>query len=169
MFRKFMFAVVGGVLAFSSTQALADHHGGKKEMKGDWDIVQIASKDPQFSTLVTAIKEAGLVGTLKGDGPFTVFAPTNDAFAELPDGALDELLKDKDKLRAVLTYHVVPGNIMSEDIKGKTTDVETVEGSTLAVDATDGVMINDAMVIKADIKAKNGVNHVIDAVLMPGQ
>jgi len=98
-----------------------------------------------------------------------VFAPTNDAFAELPDGALDELLKDKDKLRAVLTYHVVPGNIMSEDIKGKTTDVETVEGSTLAVDATDGVMINDAMVIKADIKAKNGVIHVIDAVLMPGQ
>jgi len=80
-----------------------------------------------------------------------VFAPTNDAFAELPDGALDELLKDKDKLRAVLTYHVVPGNIMSTDIKGKTTDVETVEGSTIAVDAT------------------NGVIHVIDAVLMPGQ
>ncbi|HAR56758.1 MAG TPA: Nex18 symbiotically induced protein [Idiomarina baltica] len=132
-------------------------------------MVQIASKDPQFSTLVTAIKEAGLVGTLKGDGPFTVFAPTNDAFAELPDGALDELLKDKDKLRAVLTYHVVPGNIMSTDIKGKTTDVETVEGSTIAVDATNGVMINDAMVIKADIKAKNGVIHVIDAVLMPGQ
>ncbi|WP_337877990.1 fasciclin domain-containing protein [Idiomarina baltica] len=129
----------------------------------------MASKDPQFSTLVTAIKEAGLVGTLKGDGPFTVFAPTNDAFAELPDGALDELLKDKDKLRAVLTYHVVPGNIMSTDIKGKTTDVETVEGSTIAVDATNGVMINDAMVIKADIKAKNGVIHVIDAVLMPGQ
>ncbi|WP_353851506.1 fasciclin domain-containing protein, partial [Idiomarina sp.] len=102
-------------------------------------MVQIASKDPQFSTLVTAIKEAGLVGTLKGDGPFTVFAPTNDAFAELPDGALDELLKDKDKLRAVLTYHVVPGNIMSTDIKGKTTDVETVEGSTIAVDATNGV------------------------------
>ena len=96
-----------------------------------------------------------------------MFAPTNDAFAELPDGALDELLKDKDKLRAVLTYHVVPGNIMSTDIKGKTTDVETVEGSTIAVDATNGVMINDAMVIKADIKAKNGVIHVIDKVLLP--
>ena len=133
------------------------------------DIVDTAVSAGQFNTLVAAVKAAGLVETLKGDGPFTVFAPTDEAFAKLPDGTVDDLLKpeNKDKLVAILTYHVVPGKIMSSDIAGKKTDAKTVQGSTLAVDATDGVMVDNAKVIKADIEASNGVIHVIDTVVMP--
>lgn len=133
------------------------------------DIVETAAGAEQFSTLVTAVKEAGLVDTLEGEGPFTVFAPTNEAFAALPAGTVDQLLKpeNRDKLVSLLTYHVVPGKIMSSDIKGKTAMVETVEGSTLSVDATDGVHVDDAKVVKADIEASNGVIHAIDTVLMP--
>jgi uncharacterized surface protein with fasciclin (FAS1) repeats len=133
------------------------------------DIVDTAVSAGKFQTLVTAVKAAGLVDTLKGDGPFTLFAPTDDAFAKLPAGTLEDLLKpeNKEKLVAVLTYHVVPGKIMSGDIAGKTAMVETVQGSKLSVDATKGVKVDAAKVISADIKASNGVIHVIDHVVLP--
>ena len=133
------------------------------------DIVDTAAGAGQFKTLVAAIEAAGLVDTLKGDGPFTVFAPTDEAFAKLPAGTVDDLLKpeNKDKLVAILTYHVVPGKIMAADIAGKSTAVKTVQGDTLDVDATDGVKVDKAEVVKADIDATNGVIHVIDSVVMP--
>ena len=133
------------------------------------DIVDTAASADQFSTLVTAIKAAGLVDTLKGDGPFTVFAPTNDAFAALPAGTVETLLKpeNKDQLIAVLTYHVIPGKIMSADIAGKTAQVATVQGSEISVDATSGVMVDNATVTTADIITSNGVIHVIDQVVLP--
>lgn len=133
------------------------------------DIVETAAGSGQFTTLVAAIKAAGLADTLKGKGPFTVFAPTDAAFDKLPAGTVETLLKpeSKDKLVKILTYHVVPGKVMSSDLAGKKTQVKTVEGSTVTVDATDGVMVNGANVVKADIPASNGVIHAIDAVLMP--
>jgi uncharacterized surface protein with fasciclin (FAS1) repeats len=133
------------------------------------DIVDTAAGNDQFKTLVAAVKAADLVDTLKGDGPFTVFAPTDEAFAKLPDGTVEDLLKpeNKDKLVAILTYHVVPGKIMAADIDGESKAVKTVQGDTLAVDATDGVKVNDATVVTADIETSNGVIHVIDTVLMP--
>jgi len=131
-------------------------------------IVEIAAGDPTFSTLVTAVKAAGLAETLSGTGPFTVFAPTNEAFAALPKGTLDNLLKpaNRDALRKVLTYHVVPGDLMAKDLRsGK---VATVEGGSVTVlVSSTGVKVNDANVAKADIDAKNGVIHVIDRVLLP--
>ena len=133
------------------------------------DIVDTAVSAGQFTTLVTAVKAAGLVDTLKSDGPFTVFAPTDAAFAKLPAGTVEELLlpENKDKLVAVLTYHVVPGKIMSSDIAGKTAMVETVQGGKLTVDATNGVKVDNATVTAADIEASNGVIHVIDTVVLP--
>lgn len=133
------------------------------------DIVDTAVSAGDFNTLVAAVKAAGLVETLKGDGPFTVFAPTDDAFAKLPDGTIENLLKpeNKEQLVAILTYHVVPGKIMSADIAGKKADVKTVQGSELAVDATDGVKIDNASVTTADIETSNGVIHVIDTVVIP--
>lgn len=136
---------------------------------GNKDIIDTAASAGQFDTLVTAVKAAGLVDTLKGKGPFTVFAPTDEAFAKLPKGTVENLLKpeNKEKLVAILTYHVVPGKVMSGDIAGKKADVETVEGSKLSVNATSGVMVDNAKVTKADIAASNGVIHVIDTVVMP--
>lgn len=133
------------------------------------DIVDTAVSAGQFTTLVAAVQAAGLVETLKGPGPFTVFAPTDDAFAKLPAGTVDNLLKpeNKDQLVKVLTYHVVPGKVMSGDIAGKSTEVATVEGQTLKIDATSGVRVNDATVVQADVEASNGVIHVIDAVVLP--
>ena len=133
------------------------------------DIVDTAASSGQFETLVAAVKAAGLVDTLKGDGPYTVFAPTDEAFAKLPAGTVEDLLKpeNKEKLVAVLTYHVVSGKIMSADIAGKTAMVETVEGSKLNVDATNGVKVDEATVITADIETSNGVIHVIDTVVIP--
>lgn len=134
------------------------------------DIVDTAVSAGSFNTLVAALKAADLVETLKGEGPFTVFAPTDEAFAKLPEGTLDDLLKpeNRDKLTAILTYHVVPGKIMSADIAGKKTTVATVEGSELSVDATmDEVKVNQARVVQADVAADNGVIHVIDAVVLP--
>jgi len=130
------------------------------------DIVGIAQSTATFSTLVTALEAAGLVETLKGDGPFTVFAPTDEAFAKLPEGTIEALLADKEKLTAVLTYHVVPGRITSGEVVGLNS-ATTVQGSTVAIDASNGVQVNDAHVIQADIMASNGVIHVIDAVLIP--
>lgn len=169
MFRKLVLTVLStslaAGLALSSAPAVADHHGGKK--MAEKTIVDIAVSNDQFSTLVTALKEAGLVETLQGEGPYTVFAPTNAAFEALPEGTLQSLLANKDKLTAVLTYHVLPGKVMSSDIAGKTLMPETVQGSTVNIDATDGVTVDGATVIKADIKASNGVIHVIDQVITP--
>ena len=133
------------------------------------DIVDTAIAAGQFNTLVAAVQAADLVDTLKGDGPFTVFAPTDDAFAALPMGTVEDLLKPENKaqLVAVLTYHVVPGKIMSSDIAGKTMDVATVQGGELSVDATDGVKVDNATVVAADIETSNGVIHVIDQVVLP--
>ena len=134
------------------------------------DIVDTAVKAGQFTTLSTALKAAGLVDTLKGPGPFTVFAPTDDAFKKLPNGTVENLLKpeNKSQLVKVLTYHVVPGKVMSTSLAGKKTEVKTVEGGILAIDATSrGVMVDNAKVVSADVVADNGVIHVIDTVLMP--
>ncbi|MGB7303732.1 MAG: fasciclin domain-containing protein [Burkholderiaceae bacterium] len=130
------------------------------------DIVDTAVSAGSFNTLVTAVKAAGLVDTLKGEGPFTVFAPTDEAFAKIPKDQLEALLKDKEKLTAILTYHVVKGKVMAADVK--TGDVPTVQGSSLMVKAADGkVSIDGANVIKTDIGASNGVIHVIDTVVIP--
>jgi uncharacterized surface protein with fasciclin (FAS1) repeats len=129
------------------------------------DIVDTAVAAGSFKTLATALGAADLVGTLKGKGPFTVFAPTDEAFAKIPKADLDALLKDKKKLTAVLTYHVVPGKVMAADVKaGK---VKTVQGSEVTIATTGGVTVNNAKVTKTDIAASNGVIHVIDTVLMP--
>jgi uncharacterized surface protein with fasciclin (FAS1) repeats len=130
------------------------------------DIVDTAVAAGSFKTLVTAVQAAGLVDTLKGKGPFTVFAPTDEAFAKIPKADLEALLKDKAKLTAVLTYHVVPGAVMAKDVKpGK---VKTVQGSEITVSVAGGaVMVDKAKVIKTDIVADNGVIHVIDSVIMP--
>ena len=147
----------------SSTVALA---GGSYQKTSQMDIVDTAVHAGSFNTLVTAVQEAGLVETLKGEGPFTVFAPTDEAFAKLPAGDLEALLNNKEALTKVLTYHVVPGKVMAADVAGLTS-APTVEGEELQIDTSNGVMINQARVVKADIEASNGVIHVIDAVLMP--
>ncbi|MCW5701050.1 MAG: fasciclin domain-containing protein [Bradyrhizobium sp.] len=133
------------------------------------DIVDTAVSAGSFKTLVAAVKAADLVGTLKGPGPFTVFAPTDAAFKKLPRGTLASLLKpeNKGKLVKILTYHVVPGKVMAADVKGRTTAVATVEGSQLHVNGKHGVRVNNARVVKADIVTDNGVIHVIDKVLLP--
>lgn len=161
--KKFVTTLfVAGALALSSNAAIADGHGAK-------DIVDTAAANEQFSTLVAAVQAAGLVETLKGDGPFTVFAPTNDAFAKLPAGTVENLLKpeNKEQLVAVLTYHVLPGKVMAADIAGKELSTATVQGSMVDIDATNGVMVDGAKVTTADIEATNGVIHVIDTVILP--
>ena len=133
------------------------------------DIVDTAVSAGQFNTLVAAVEAADLVTTLKGDGPFTVFAPTDEAFAALPEGTVENLLKpeNKEQLISVLTYHVVAGKIMSSDIAGTTTMVESVQGSDLDVNATNGVTVDGATVVTADIETDNGVIHVINRVVLP--
>ena len=156
--RRFITALVVSLpLAFSSIAAKAD------------DIVDTAVAAGQFTTLVAALQAAGLVDTLKGAGPFTVFAPTDAAFAALPAGTVENLLKpeNKDQLVAVLTYHVVPGKVMAADIAGKSMQVASVQGRNLSIDATNGVKIDNANVVTADIETDNGVIHVIDAVVLP--
>ena len=129
------------------------------------DIVDTAVAAGSFKTLATALQAAGLVDTLKGKGPFTVFAPTDEAFAKIPKAQLDALLADKAKLTAVLTYHVVAGKVMAKDVKaGK---VKTVQGSELSIGTTGGVTVDNAKVVKTDIVADNGVIHVIDSVVLP--
>jgi uncharacterized surface protein with fasciclin (FAS1) repeats len=129
------------------------------------DIVDTAVAAGSFKTLAAALGAAGLVDTLKGKGPFTVFAPTDEAFAKIPKADLEALLKDKAKLTSILTYHVVSGKVMAADVKaGK---VKTVQGSELTVSTSMGVMVDNAKVIKTDIAADNGVIHVIDSVIMP--
>lgn len=154
-------ALFASTVTFSMVQA-AD------EPAAPGDIIAVASGADNFKTLVTAIKAAGLVETLQGEGPFTVFAPTDEAFAKLPAGTLEGLLKveNKAKLTAILTYHVIPGKIMAADVK--TMKAKTVNGAELSIKAEDGkVTVNEVKVVKTDIAAANGVIHVIDAVLLP--
>ena len=132
------------------------------------DIVDTAVAAGSFTTLAKALAAAGLVDTLKGAGPFTVFAPTDEAFAKLPAGTLESLLQDTDKLKSVLLYHVVPGRVMAKDVV-KMKSAKTVAGSMIKVSAVGGkVKVNDANVVKTDILASNGVIHVIDSVILPG-
>ncbi|MGB7981106.1 MAG: fasciclin domain-containing protein [Candidatus Nanopelagicales bacterium] len=130
-------------------------------------IVEVAAANPDFETLVAAVTAAGLAETLSGEGPFTVFAPTDEAFEALPEGVLDALLlpENKDALTSILTYHVVAGEVMAADVTAG--DVETVEGSTFTITTDGGVKVNDANVIATDVDASNGVIHVLDAVLVP--
>lgn len=130
------------------------------------DIVDTAVSAGSFTTLVAAVQAAGLVDTLKGPGPFTVFAPTDEAFAKLPEGTVEALLQDIPKLTKILTYHVVAGKVMAADVV-KLTSALTVEGSEVKIDASHGVKINDSTVTTPDVAADNGVIHIIDAVLLP--
>ena len=149
----------GVAISMAATVAFADGHMKK-------DIVDTAVSAGSFNTLVTAVKAADLVDTLKGPGPFTVFAPTDEAFAKIPKDQLDALLKDKAKLRAVLTYHVVSGKVMAKDVKPGM--VPTVQGQSLTIAVTGGnVMVDKAKVVKTDVVTSNGVIHAIDSVVMP--
>jgi uncharacterized surface protein with fasciclin (FAS1) repeats len=158
MFRKLALTTVA--TAAFALPALAGGHSK--------DIVDTAVEAGTFTTLVAAVQAAGLVDTLKGEGPFTVFAPTDDAFAALPAGTVENLLKPEniDQLTAILTYHVVPGKVMSGDL---TDDMmaATVQGGEITIDLDNGVMVNDANVVTADIETSNGVIHVIDKVILP--
>lgn len=164
---KTILAVASAALIALSGAAIAGHHGKEESKSGD--IVDVAVSAGQFNTLAAALEAAGLVATLKGDGPFTVFAPTDAAFAKLPAGTVETLLKpeNKDQLVAILTYHVVAGNVMAADVI-ELSSATTVNGSDVAIRVEDGnVRVNDATVVKTDIGASNGVIHVIDSVILP--
>ncbi len=158
------------LLAFSAAAFAGDGMGyGAKKEAAKPDIVDTAVSAGSFTTLVTALKAAGLVDTLKGEGPFTVFAPTDAAFAHLPEGTVEDLLKpeNKEKLTAILTYHVVAGKVLAKDVVNLTS-AKTVNGKDLAIKAgAEGVKVDNANVTKTDIETSNGVIHVIDAVLLP--
>jgi uncharacterized surface protein with fasciclin (FAS1) repeats len=157
MNAKYSAYAVAAMLAAASPAAAAD-------------LVETAVTNGSFKTLTAALQAAGLVETLKGKGPYTVFAPTDEAFKKLPAGTVENLLKPENKaqLQKVLTYHVVSGSVMSGDLKGKTTNAKTVEGSAVRIDASgNAVKVNDAIVTQADVNASNGVIHVIDSVIMP--
>ncbi|MFC4174204.1 fasciclin domain-containing protein [Microvirga sp. GCM10011540] len=162
---KFQFAN----LAVAATVALGVALGGTAARAADQDIVETTVAAGQFKTLAAALGEAGLVSTLKGEGPFTVFAPTDAAFAKLPAGTVENLLKpeNKDRLTAILTYHVVPGRVTASEV-AKLQQAKTVNGKALTVSATgNGVKVNDANVTRTDIAASNGVIHVVDSVILP--
>lgn len=155
MIAKLKSALIAASFALFSVSATA----------ADKDIVDTAVAAGNFKTLVIAVQKAGLVETLKGKGPFTVFAPTDEAFAKIPKAQLDALLVDKTKLSAVLTYHVVPALVLAKDVKAG--EVATVQGGKLVVTTTGGVKVNNAKVVATDVMASNGVIHPIDTVLMP--
>ncbi len=168
MLKRTMTSLVAlaAVFTFVGT-GLAQHSYESK--KSEKDIVDIAASAGSFETLVAAVKAAGLVETLKGDGPFTVFAPTDDAFAKLPAGTVEELLKpeNRSKLQAVLTYHVVPGKVLAQDVV-KLESAKTAQGSSVKISLKDGQpMVDNARIVKTDIMASNGVIHVIDSVILP--
>jgi uncharacterized surface protein with fasciclin (FAS1) repeats len=158
-------AALGVFVAAGLSPSQASSHGSTSTKA---DIVDTAVSAGNLNTLVTAVKAAGLVETLKGTGPFTVFAPTDAAFSKIPKAKLDALLADKEALRAVLTYHVVPGKVMSADLVAeRLTTVKTVQGESVNIDARISVYVNDATVTMADIETSNGVVHLIDTVIMP--
>ncbi|MBY6203058.1 fasciclin domain-containing protein [Maritalea mobilis] len=154
------------LIALAATTALAGP--AFAEAHGGMTVVETAVEAGNFTTLVAAVEAAGLVETLSGEGPFTVFAPTDEAFAALPEGTVESLLmeENRDQLVSILTYHVVPGAVMSGDLSDGMT-AATVEGSDITITLGDTVMVNDATVTAADIEASNGVIHVIDSVIMP--
>lgn len=159
--RTVLAVAIAGILSACATMSQAN----KPESAGK-DIVDTAVAAGSFKTLVTAVQTAGLVDTLKSPGPFTVFAPTDEAFAKLPPGTVEALLKDKAALTKVLTYHVVPGKVLAKDVP--TADVKTVQGQTVALKKdSSGVTVNGAKVVAADVVATNGVIHVIDTVILP--
>jgi len=168
--RNIVLSIVA-LVAFTASSVFAGSNYGEAEKAGEEakDIVAIASENASFSTLVAALGAGDLVGTLQGEGPFTVFAPTDEAFAKLPEGTVENLLKpeNKDQLVSILTYHVVPGEVYAEDVVSLDS-ATTVQGADIAI-STEGenVLINDATVVTADIKASNGVIHVIDTVIIP--
>ncbi len=154
----------GAVLTFASLANAGDYGKSAKA-----DIVDTAVAAGSFNTLAAALDAAGLVSTLKGDGPFTVFAPTDEAFAKLPAGTVEDLLKpeNKDRLTAILTYHVVPGKVAAKDVAGLS-EAATVNGAEVKIEVSgDAVMIDQARVVKTDIMASNGIIHVIDSVILP--
>ena len=157
MLKHLLVAAAALAVVVAPSAVRADHHK---------DIVDTAVAAGSFNTLAAALKAAGLVDTLKGPGPFTVFAPTDEAFAKIPKPALDALIADKAKLTKVLTYHVVAGKVTAADV-AKLKQAKTVEGEMVKIDTSKGVMVNNAKVVKADVEASNGVIHVIDTVLMP--
>ena len=162
--QKLMISAIMFSLIFTSISIAGDHHKSKSSKK---DIVTIAVDAGNFKTLATALNETGLVEALQGDGPFTVFAPTDDAFAKLPAGTVEALLKDKETLKKILLYHVVAGKVISKEVVNLKT-AETLAGKNINIKVKDGsVMINDSKVTGADIMASNGVIHVIDTVLIP--
>jgi len=146
--------------------ALAAHHEAKAGHDAAKDVVDVAVSAGSFDTLVRAVEAAGLVDTLRGDGPFTVFAPTDEAFAKIPQDQLDALLADEEKLTAVLTYHVVPGRVMAADVV-KLEKAKTVQGQSVTIGTEGGVTVDGARVVQTDIPASNGVIHVIDTVILP--
>ena len=150
------------VVALIALPALAGSCGTHESQ----DIVDTAIAAGSFSTLVTAVQAAGLVEVLKGDGPFTVFAPTDEAFAKLPEGTVEALLKDKAALTAILTYHVLPGKVLAADVVNLSS-AKTVQGQSISIDSSSGVTVDNANVIKTDIIASNGIIHVIDSVILP--
>ena len=156
-------------ISLVASLANAGHHSMKEDKAAEADIVATAVGAGQFNTLAAALTAAGLVETLQGEGPFTVFAPTDEAFAKLPEGTVEELLKpeNRDQLTAILTYHVVAGKVYAADVV-KLTAATTVNGADVTIAATDaGVTIDAANVIATDIAASNGVIHVIDSVILP--
>ncbi|HSL89144.1 MAG TPA: fasciclin domain-containing protein [Ignavibacteriaceae bacterium] len=164
MLSKFVFSMFLPILLVGSLSfvSIADDHKNKAK-----DIVTTAVEAGSFKTLATALTEAGLIETLQSEGPFTVFAPTDEAFAKLPKGTVESLLKDKEALVNILLYHVISGKVMSGEVV-KLKSAETIQGSSVNIKVVDGkVMINDAQVISADVKASNGVIHVIDTVILP--
>lgn len=168
MTLKFLAAVAA--FGLFAAPAHAGHHEKKEMAKAaKADIVDTAIGAGQFTTLVAAVQAAGLEDALRAPGPITVFAPTDAAFAALPAGTVDDLLKpeNKDKLAAILTYHVANGKSKSKDLAGKQLNVTTLNGAAVSIDATNGVKVGGANVVTADIYASNGVIHVIDTVLMP--
>lgn len=156
---------VSAIALAVAVSACSDDNGAEPELA---NIVQTAIAAGSFETLVTAVNAAGLGSTLANDGPFTVFAPTDAAFAALPAGTIDALLQNTAALTDVLLYHVVAGEVLAADVVNLTT-ATTLQGASLAIDASNGVTINDATVIQADVRASNGVIHVIDKVLLPPQ
>ena len=163
---KTMMSVLAFWALFSVTSVHADEH---EKAKSQQDIVATAIAVDGFETLVAAVKHAGLVETLQGKGPLTVFAPTDEAFKKLPEGTLESLLKEenKDKLVSILTYHVVPGKALAKDVV-KLSEAKTVQGTPVNIEVRDGkVFVNDAQVVKTDIMCTNGVIHVIDKVILP--
>jgi uncharacterized surface protein with fasciclin (FAS1) repeats len=167
LFALTMIALVTAGPAFAHCGSCGTGEAHSHDVKATDDIVGVATSAGSFNTLLAAAKAAGLVETLQSDGPYTVFAPTDEAFGKLPEGMIDELLANPEKLKQILLYHVVPGNVMAKDVVGLSS-ATTAQGSDVAIAVKgDVVMINNAKVLKTDVMASNGVIHVIDTVIVP--